>query len=131
MHLVAFIRANRAFLFKHPQLKTIPACLKHQLRTISHATVDRLLAPTRKRLISYRSGQRNPHAAWLKKAIPVQSYAQKITAAFGYLEIDSVFHAGTTTGGQFAATLDVTEIETGWTEWSCYPIWLKSGPNKL
>ena len=46
VHLVAFIRANRAFLFKHPQLKTIPACLKHQLRTISHATVDRLLAST-------------------------------------------------------------------------------------
>ena len=121
MHLVAFIRANRAFLFKHPQLKTIPACLKHQLRTISHATVDRLLAPTRKRLISYRSGQRNPHAAWLKKAIPVQSYAQKPTAAFGYLEIDSVFHAGTTTGSQFAATLDVTEIETGWTELELLP----------
>ena len=58
---------------------------------------------------------------WLKKAIPVQSYAQKPTAAFGYLEIDSVFHAGTTTGGQFAATLDVTEIETGWTELELLP----------
>jgi len=135
VHLVAFIRANRAFLFKHPQLKTIPACLKHQLRTISHATVDRLLAPTRKRLISYRSGQRNPHAAWLKKAIPVQSYAQKPTAAFGYLEIDSVFHAGTTTSGQFAATLDVTEIETGWTELELLPnlaqIWTEQALKRI
>jgi len=121
VHLVAFIRANRTFLFKHPQLKSIPTHLKHQLLTVSHATVDRLLAPTRKRILTYQPGRRSPHAGWLRKAIPVQSYAQKPTAAFGYLELDSVFHAGTTPGGQFAATLDVTEIETGWTELELLP----------
>jgi len=121
VHLVAFIRANRTFLFNHPQLKSLPAQLKRQLLTVSHATVDRLLAPTRKKLITYRPGHRNPHAAWLKKAIPVQSYAQKPSDAFGCLEVDSVFHAGAETRGQFAVTLDVTEIETGWTELAAVP----------
>lgn len=121
VHLVAFIRTNRSFLFRHPELKSMPAQLKRQLLTISHATVDRLLAPTRKKLLFYRPGYRNPHASWLKKAIPVQSYAQKPIAAFGYLEVDTVFHAGSSTRGQFAATLDVTEIETGWTELAVLP----------
>jgi len=56
VHLVAFIRANRSFLFRHPELKSIPIRLKRQLLTISHATIDRLLAPTRKKLLFYRPG---------------------------------------------------------------------------
>jgi hypothetical protein len=121
VHLVAFIRANRSFLFRHPGLVSIPIRLKRQLLTISHATIDRLLAQTRKKLLFYRPGYRNPHAAWLKQTIPVQSYAQKPIATFGYLEVDTVFHAGSSTRGQFAATLDVTEIETGWTELAVLP----------
>ena len=121
VHLVAFIRANRSFLFQHPLLKSIPTRLKHQLLTISHATVDRLLAPTRKRILTYQSGRRSPHAGWLRKTIPIQSYAQKPLGTFGYLELDSVFHAGDATRGQFAATPDATEIETGWTELELLP----------
>lgn len=135
VHLVAFIRANRDFLFRYPELESIPAHLKRQLLAISHATIDRLLAPRRKRVLYYRPGHRNPHAAWLKKVIPVQSYAQKPARAFGYLEVDTVFHAGTTSRGQFAVTLNVTEIETGWTELAALPnraqIWTEQALGRI
>jgi hypothetical protein len=135
VHLVAFIRANRDFLFRHQDLVSMPAHLKRQLLSISHATIDRLLAPRRKRVLYYRPGHRNPHAAWLKKAIPVQSYAQKPAAAFGCLELDTVFHAGTTSRGQFALTLNVTEIETGWTELAALPnraqVWVERSLRRI
>jgi len=121
VHLVVFIQANHDFLFRHPLLRTMPAQLKRQLRSIRHATIDRLLAPIRQCTVALRPDRRRPHASWLKKIIPVQPYHQKPTATLGYLEVDSVFHSGATDRGQFAVTLDATEITTGWTELVALP----------
>jgi hypothetical protein len=121
VHLAAFIKANRGVIFRHPCLKHIPAWLKQQLLLISPATIDRLLGPVRDRDILRQLYQRKPHAAWLRKAVPVQSYHDKPLDRFGYIEVDTVMHSGNTGRGQFCATVTATEVDTGWTELRAVP----------
>lgn len=121
VHLTAFIKANRAVIFRHRELKDIPPRLKRQLLTISPATIDRLLGPVRDRDILKQRYQRKPHAAWLRKAVPVQSYHDKPLDRFGYLEVDTVQHSGNTGRGQFCVTVTATEADTGWTELRALP----------
>lgn len=121
VHLAAFIKANHGIIFHHSSLKNIPARLKQQLLAISPATIDRLLGPVRDRDILKQRYQRKPHAAWLRRAVPVQSYHDKPVDRFGYVEVDTVLHCGNTGRGQFCATLTATETETGWTELRALP----------
>ena len=121
VHLAAFIRDNPDVVFRNPKLHDIPARLKRQLTTISPATIDRLLGPIRDRDALRQRYVRNPHAAWLRKIVPVQPCYDKPADRFGYLEADTVLHCGNSTRGQFACTLTVTEAETGWTELRALP----------
>jgi len=116
IHLVHFIRLNHERLFCHTKLRKTPAEVKAKLRTISPSTVDRLLGPLRRELLAKRRYKPNPFASWLKKQIPVEAYHDKPKEQFGYLEIDLVSHGGQSPCGEFAYTLVVTEITTGWTE---------------
>jgi hypothetical protein len=121
VHLAAFIKANRDVVFRHPGLKDIPVRLRLQLLTISPATIDRLLAPVRDKDALKQRYQRNPHASWLRKAVPIQAYHDKPADRFGYVEVDTVLHCGNTSRGQFCATLTATEVDTGWTELRALP----------
>jgi len=120
-HLAVFIRAHHHFLFQDKRLKHVSAPLRRKLIRVSPATIDRLLGPTRKKLALKLSYQRKPGASWLKKTIPIQAYQNKPAKPFGYLEIDLVHHGGDVPAGQFAYTLTVTEITTGWTELRVLP----------
>ena len=115
-HLVHFIRLNHARLFCHPKLRKLPAEVRAKLCRISPRTVDRLLRPFRSELLARRRYRPNPFASCLKKQIPVEAYHDKPTDQFGYLEVDLVSHGGQSPCGEFAYTLVVTEITTGWTE---------------
>lgn len=115
-HLVHFIRINHARLFAHPKLRKASAEIKAKLLTISPATTDRLLAPLRRDLLAKRRYKPNPFSSWIKKRIPVESYHDKPKDQLGYLEIDLVSHGGQSPCGEFAYTLVVTEITTGWIE---------------
>jgi len=121
VHLAAFIKANPDIVFRHPELKDIPARLKRQLLAISPATIDRRLGPVRDRDALQQRYARHPHASWLRKTVPVQSYHDKPADRFGYLEVDTVLHCGNSGRGQFACTFTVTEVETGWTELRALP----------
>lgn len=121
VHLAAFIKANPDIVFRHPELKDIPARLKRQLLAISPATIDRRLGPIRDRDALQQRYARHPHASWLRKTVPVQPYHDKPADRFGYLEVDTVLHCGTSGRGQFACTFTVTEAETGWTELRALP----------
>ena len=52
----------------------------------------------------------------LKSQIPVRTWADWDDARPGFVEIDLVSHDGGNPAGQFAFTLTVTDIATGWTE---------------
>jgi hypothetical protein len=121
VHLAAFIKANPDIVFRLPELKGIPARLKRQLLAISPATIDRRLGPVRDRDALQQRYARHPHASWLRKTVPVQPYHDKPADRFGYLEVDTVLHCGTSGRGQFACTFTVTEAETGWTELRALP----------
>jgi hypothetical protein len=121
VHLAAFIKASRGFILSHQSLQDIPLPLKAQLLAISPATIDRLLEPVRDRDILKQRYQRKPHAAWLRRAVPVQSYHDKPLDRFGYVEVDTVQHSGNTGRGQFCVTVTATEADTGWTELRALP----------
>ena len=74
--------------------------VRSKLCRISAATIDRLLASEKKRL----------------HQIAVRTYADWDEARVGFSEIDLVSHEGGNARGDFAQTLDLTDVCTGWTE---------------
>jgi transposase InsO family protein len=110
-----------------PYLKTIVSTLervgemsldaevRRKLVRISPATIDRLLAPTRKRYQLRTRSQTKP-GTLLKHQIPIRTWSDWDEACPGFLEIDLVSHEGGDPRGEFAYTLDTTDICTGWTE---------------
>ena len=85
------------------------------LCSISAATIDRRLAPDRKKLqIRGRSGTKP--GTLLKAQTPIRTWAEWNEAEPGFVEIDCVGHEGGDPSGDFCQTLTVTDIHTGWTE---------------
>lgn len=89
--------------------------VREKLLEISSATIDRLLAPVRKRYqIKGRSGTKP--GTLLKHQIPIRTYSEWDENRPGFVEVDLVSHEGGDPNGDFAHTLDLTDIHTGWTE---------------
>jgi len=86
-----------------------------KLGSMSAATIDRRLAGERKRLeLKGRSGTKP--GSLLKSAISIRTWAEWDEKAPGFVEIDLVGHEGGDSRGEFAQTLTVTDVFTGWTE---------------
>lgn len=89
--------------------------LRTQLCAMSAATIDRRLAPDRKALqLKGRSGTRP--GSLLKSQIAIRTFADWDDKAPGFCEADLVGHDGGDARGEFAQTLDLTCVVTGWTE---------------
>jgi hypothetical protein len=88
--------------------------VKHQLGTISAATIDRLLAPLRRRYTKRGLATTRP-GSLIKKQIPIKTnqWDERVP---GFLEADTVAHCGTSVAGMFVYTLNMVDIATGWTE---------------
>ena len=94
-------------------------------QAISAATLDRLLAPTRREArLKGRSGTRP--GSLLKHQIPIRTFAQWNETAPGFCEVDLVAHDGGAAFGEYCQTLTLTDIATGWTETASRP---KQGRN--
>ena len=85
------------------------------LVSMSAATVDRRLAPERKKYAVKGRSCTKP-GTLLKSQIPVRTWADWDDAVPGFVEIDLVSHDGGNAAGEHAWTLTVTDIATGWTE---------------
>ena len=82
---------------------------------MSAATIDRRLAGERRRLeLKGRSGTKP--GSLLKSQISIRTWADWDDQAPGFVEIDLVGHEGGDPHGEFAQTLTVTDVFTGWTE---------------
>jgi hypothetical protein len=88
---------------------------KQKLLKISASTIDRALAPERKRLL-IRTRSRTKPGTLLKHKIPIKTFSQWDEQRPGFVEIDLVGHDGGNIGGDYIQTLDVTDVCTGWTE---------------
>jgi hypothetical protein len=84
------------------------------LVSMSAATIDRLLAPERARLMFHGRSHTKP-GTLLKSQIPVRTWAEWSEDLPGFVEIDLVGHEGGNSSGEFCFTLTVTDIATGWT----------------
>ncbi|MGH9169022.1 MAG: integrase, partial [Acidimicrobiia bacterium] len=89
--------------------------VKDKLLRISAATIDRLLAPERRRLqVKGRSGTKP--GSLLRRQIAIRTFAEWNEARPGFLEVDLVAHDGGDPRGEFCQTLTLTDVATGWTE---------------
>ena len=108
--------------------------VREKLLKISAATIDRLLADTRKRYgIKGRSTTRP--GTLLKKSIPIRTFADWDEKVPGFFEVDLVSHDGGATRGDFNQSLNFTDISTGWEEMVAVKnkaqIWVFAGIKKI
>ena len=89
--------------------------VRDKLLSISAATVDRMMAPERKR-IQLKGRKGTKPGTLLKHQIPIRTFEGHDLAEPGFMEIDLVGHEGGNAQGDFAHTLDVTDVFSGWTE---------------
>ena len=95
--------------YGHLPWKTIQA-----LTNISAATIDRLFKPIRPKFKKRGRSTTKP-GTLLRKQIPIKTN-QWDEHRPGFIESDTVHHCGESTAGQYAITLDATDIASGWTE---------------
>ena len=89
--------------------------VREKLWKISAATIDRLLADTRKRCRIKGRSTTKP-GTLLKKSIPIRTFADWDEKVPGFFEVDLVSHDGGATKGDFNQSLNFTDIATGWEE---------------
>lgn len=96
------------------ELELAPA-VRDNLLLVSAATIDRMMAPERKR-IRLKGRRGTKPGTLLKHQVPIRTFDGHDQAEPGFLEIDLVGHEGGNARGDFAQTLDVTDISSTWTE---------------
>ena len=85
-----------------------------ELLSMSAATIDRYLAPTKTggRLKGISTTKPSP---LLRNSIRVRKAGDEVEAEPGFFEVDTVAHCGPTTRGEYARTLNMTDVLVGWT----------------
>jgi hypothetical protein len=92
----------------------LSATVCRQLRAISARQIDRRLAGTKRQRTTRRYGRTKP-GTLLKHHIPLKTDHWDVTVP-GFTELDLVAHAGHRADGEFAHSLNVTDIHTTWVE---------------
>lgn len=96
------------------ELEVTPEVYEKLLRA-SAATIDRLLAPERRKY-ALKSRSRTKPGTLLKHQIPVRTFSQWDDTSAGFLEVDLVGHDGGSSAGEYCQTLDAIDVATGWSE---------------
>lgn len=86
-----------------------------ELAAMSAATVDRYLKPVRDRMRIKGISTTKP-SPLLRNSISIRTCADEPPDVPGVIEADTVAHCGPSLIGEFARTLTMTDLVTGWTE---------------
>ncbi len=86
-----------------------------ELQSMSAATIDRYLAPARQRMKLCGISTTKP-SPLLRNSIGLSKVGDAPPTTPGVIEADTVAHCGPTFIGEFARTLTMTDLVTGWTE---------------
>ena len=105
--------------FYEKTYEKLSAEVSSKLLSISAATIDGLLAPTRAKTQRRGLGATKP-GSLLRNQIPIRTNNWDITQP-GFVEADTVAHCGNSLSGNFIWSLTLTDIHTGWTE--CRATW--------
>ncbi len=115
MCLAAHDRKFRGRTPLYVKLLLPPRQSRGNSQLISPATIDRVLAPERRKF-ALRGRCGTKPGTLLKHQIPIRTFAEWNEAQPGFVEIDLVGHDGGDACGDFCQTLDVTDVASGWTE---------------
>lgn len=117
-YLVPVMGAHLIALEQHGELGDVARRLtpevRAQLLSMSAATIDRHLAPTR-RARDPESKSTTRRGPLLREQIPIRPATADTETRPGFFEIDLVAHCGHSTSGQYAFTLTATDVHLGWT----------------
>jgi len=98
-----------------------------KLERIGPATIDRKLKHQRETLHLSRSRGGPGMAYLLKQKIQIR-LTEWDTSQVGFWEVDTVFHCGSSTLGEYVNTVSATEISSGW--WDGQPV-MGKGPGRV
>ena len=87
--------------------------VRQELLSMSAATVDRYLKKERDRLRLKGVTTTKP-SVLLRNSIKIRKAGDEISSEPGFFEVDTVAHCGPTTKGEYARTLTLTDVLTGW-----------------
>ena len=93
----------------------VKTAIREKLLNISPATIDRLLKPVREKYTLKGRCHTKP-GTLLKHQIPIRTFSDWDDACAGFLEMDLVGHDGGKAQGEYCFTLDMTDVQSGWTE---------------
>jgi hypothetical protein len=85
------------------------------LQQISPATIDRLLKPAREKL-RLKGTCHTRNAGVLTQLVPVRTFGEYSAVAPGHAQLDTVGHDGGIATGEYAFSLSLSDVCTGWTE---------------
>ena len=87
--------------------------VRKELHSMSAATVDRYLKTERERL-RLRGISTTKPGVLLRNSIKIRKAGDEVSSEPGFFEVDTVAHCGPTLKGEFARTLTLTDVSTGW-----------------
>ena len=93
------------------RFRVTPA-VEAQLQRISPRQIDRRLGPRKQQLRRRIYGRTKP-GALLKHHIPLQADHWQVKVP-GFAEVDLVAHSGNSASGEFAYSLNLTDVHSGW-----------------
>ena len=89
--------------------------MREALLSVSASTIDRLLREERRKM-QLKGRARTRPGTLLKHQIPVRSFSDREEGRAGFVEMDRVAHDGGRAKEDYAQTLDLTDVATGWIE---------------
>lgn len=87
--------------------------IKKKLLAMGVSTIERHLRPLKKKM---PKGKSTTTAPKMKVQIPLELLKDNQREGIGYFEADTVAHCGDSLAGQFAWSLTMTDLYSGWTE---------------
>lgn len=116
-YLAASMRLQLDGLQRHDELvfgrnRYSPA-VREELLEMSAATIDRYLAPAKAKDQIGGVSTTKP-SPLLRNSIKVRRAGDEVEDEPGFFEGDTVAHCGPTLKGEFARTLNLTDVHTGW-----------------
>jgi integrase-like protein len=121
--LVVMIPSLLPALERHGRLKLDDAG-RQRVLSVSAATIDRMLGPTKVAAAGGRRRRAGFHSA-IRREVPIRTFNDWNDPPPGFLEVDMVAHGGVSVAGSFIQTLTMVDVATGWTE--CIPLVTRDG----
>ena len=87
--------------------------IREELLSMSPASIDRYLKPA-KATDQIRGVSTTKPSPLLRSSIKIRKAGDEVEAEPGFFEGDTVAHCGPTLKGEFARTLNLTDVHTGW-----------------